>query len=86
MNEEKYKCPKCSNPLELYANPDSDNPADDEWSCDMCCVSFPHRQFPLPKGYVKQARAAEKAQDLQWQREDELQKLAAWNTAMGVKS
>lgn len=84
MNE-KYTCPECGYALELWANGDN-GPHEDEWACTLCCVSFPHRQFPLPKGYVKQARAAEKAQDLQWQREDELQKLAAWNTAMGVKS
>lgn len=73
-----YTCPECGHRLRLFANGDN-GPADDRWTCEPCGIEYPHTQFPLPKGYVREAKAAEKAQELEWQRQAEQIELEAWN-------
>lgn len=71
-------CPECGDALVLYANGDN-GPADDRWTCDACGVEYPHTQFPLPAGYVRQARAIDKADELAQRQADERWRLARWN-------
>lgn len=73
-----HKCPECGYELSLYANGDN-GPQDDRWTCDTCCIEFPHSEFPLPKGYVKHAREIEAARELEYQQEEDRRKLNAWN-------
>lgn len=79
--DEIYLCPDCGMALELYANGDN-GPSDDRWTCDACCIEYPHSAFPSPPGYIRTARAIDKAHALELQHADELHKLEAWNNAM----
>ena len=74
MKDQPYTCPTCGTELELYANGDN-GAADDRWTCDECLIEYPHIRFPLPAGYVRAARLAERAE----QAERERQAIAAWN-------
>jgi hypothetical protein len=80
----KYHCPECGTPLALYANGDN-GPQDDRWTCDSCGVEWPHSRFPLPEGYVREAKAVEKAQAHKHDQLEALRKLAEWNAwAIGL--
>jgi len=79
-----YTCPECNTALALFANGDN-GPQDDRWTCEACGVEYPHCQFPLPAGYVKEAREAERAQALEAQRAEDRARLADWNKAMGAR-
>jgi hypothetical protein len=71
-------CPTCGDPLEILAG--DNGPEDDRWACaDTCGIEYPHSEFPLPAGYVKEARAAEKAAALKDEEEETRARLAAWN-------
>lgn len=77
----EYTCPECKAVLILYANGDN-GPADDRWTCEPCGIEYPHHLFPLPKGYVREARAIERASALEQQQIEDRARLVAWNTAM----
>lgn len=74
----EYLCPECDERLILYANGDN-GPQDDRWTCGACGIEYPHSEFPLPKGYVRDARIAERVAELKERREDDRAALAAWN-------
>lgn len=74
---EPYQCPECGTVLELYANGDN-GPHEDRWTCDTCQIEWPHSLFPLPKGYVRVARAVEKAQAHKYDQMEAIRKLAEW--------
>jgi DNA-directed RNA polymerase subunit RPC12/RpoP len=73
-----YRCPACGTELVLYANGEN-GPADDRWTCEPCGIEYPHHQFPLPVGYVRQARTAEKEMERERALRDEQDQLAVWN-------
>lgn len=73
-----HKCPECGKLLILFANGDN-GPHEDRWTCETCGIEYPHCEFPLPKGYIKQAREAEKTQELERQKDDDRRALDAWN-------
>lgn len=83
MTTPTYNCPTCGTQLELYANGDN-GPADDRWSCDTCGIEYPHTQFPLPAGYVAEARKAEQVEALARRQADDRWKLAMWNRWAGA--
>ncbi len=78
MSNEDYFCPECGSRLELYANGDT-GPGDDRWTCDECEIEYPHCQFPLPPGYVRDARIAERMWHYKEQQITDRIALEAWN-------
>lgn len=76
-----YMCPDCGSKLELYANGD-EGPQDDRWTCEACCIEYPHSVFPLPADYVRNARAVEKAEARKQAQKAEMERLIAWNLEM----
>lgn len=73
-----HLCPDCGARLELYANGDN-GPQDDRWSCAPCGIEYPHHLFPLPPGYVKEAKDWERAQAREDRQIEERARLKAWN-------